>query len=122
MPITDFTQKGTIGASLLPSRYDIDLYRGDTFKFSLVLKDVNSVVIDITGWTGLCQVKNSVGAVVDTPTVTVGGTNGTVTVNMGDTSSLAEDTYSYDVQMTDTTGNKRTYIGGNVVVTGDISQ
>lgn len=125
MPISSFSSQGTIGATVLPKRYDIAIYEGDTFSVTLNFKDASNVAIDLTGFTGLCQFKNSANtATVATPTVTVnsGGVTGAVLIQLLDTTILTEGTYLYDVQLTDPSGKKRTYIGGQITVTGDISQ
>lgn len=123
MPITGFTKQGSIGTSLLPKRWDIDIYKGDTFDVTVNFKDANNAGVDLTGFTGLVQFKSDTGTVVATPTVTVnyGGTLGAVRILLADTTVLNEGTYSYDLQLTDPSGSKRTFIGGVVNVTGDIS-
>lgn len=128
MSIVDFPSQGTVGSSLLPKRYDIVLYQGDTFKFDLILKDNTNAAINITGWTALAQIKKvSDNSAAETPslTCTVGGVDGKVSIGIADTgtSALLEDTeYKYDVQLTDNAGNKRTFIGGIITVTGDVSE
>jgi len=123
MSIVDFPQQGTIGASLKPKRYDIEIYQGDTFKFSLVFKDSTNAVINITGWTGLVQFKDiATSALEVTPTVTIDGPNGKATITIADTGVLDAGSYKYDVQFTDAGGSKRTYIGGKITVTEDVSE
>lgn len=128
MSIVDFPQQGTIGASLMPKRYDIEIYQGDTFSFALVLKQDTTTVIDVTGWTALAQIKKiDTGGAAETPSldVVVGGADGKITISLTDTgtSALQESTqYKYDVQLTDTVGNKRTFIGGKITIVEDITE
>jgi hypothetical protein len=128
MSIVDFPSQGTIGTNLQPKRYDIVLYQGDDFQFNFVLKDSLGAALDLTGWSGLAQIKNkATGSAAETPalTVTVGTTNGTVNVSISSTGTdaLQGDTeYKYDVQLTDAGGKKRTYIGGVITVTEDVSE
>ena len=128
MTIIDFPSQGTIGTNLQPKRYDILLYQGDDFEFNFVLKDISAVPLNITGWTGLAQIKNvSDNSPAETPTLTlaIGTTDGKVTVTISNTgtSALQGDTeYKYDVQLTDAGGKKRTYLGGILTVTEDVSE
>ena len=128
MSIVDFPQQGTIGTSLMPKRYDIVLYQGDTFAFNLVLKDGSAALVDVTGWTAEGQIKKVTdNAAAETPalTVTTGTTDGLISVKISDTgtSALSGDTdYKYDIQLTDTGGNVRTIIGGTLTVTEDITE
>ena len=128
MTIVDFASQGTIGTTYLPKRYDISIYQGDTFKFDLVLKDTNGVALDITGWTGLAQIKKvSDSSAAETPTISVavGTTDGKITASISNTgtSALQEATeYKYDIQLTDLAGNVRTFIGGVITITEDVSE
>ena len=125
--VIDFTQAGTIGANLKPKRYDIELYQGDTFSFDLILKDSNNAALNVTGWTALAQIKkvadNTAG---ETPalTATVGTTDGKITISLTSTESAAlqgPTEYKYDVQLNDGS-TKRTYIGGKITITEDVSE
>jgi hypothetical protein len=124
--VIDFQSQGTIGTTLQPKRYDIVIYQGDTLTFSMVLKN-GATPIDITGWTALAQIKKvSDSTAAETPslTVTVGTTDGKVTISLSDTGTSAlqgATDYKYDVQLSDGT-NKRTFIGGKITVTEDISE
>lgn len=119
---------GTIGTNLQPKRFDIILYQGDTFKFDLVLEDDSETPINVTGWTGRAQIKKVIDSSPgQTPTLTldVGGVDGTITVSLTDTetSALLNNTeYKYDIEMTDTGDNVRTFIGGVITVTEDITE
>ena len=123
MGVVDFPQQGTIGANLLPKRYDIEIYQGDTFEVALNFKDGNQNPVDLTGFVGTVQFKNSQGTVMASPTVTVneGGILGRVLITLLDTSVLPEGSYSWDLQLSDGTRH-RTYIGGRVVVTEDVTE
>lgn len=128
MSVVDFTSQGTIGVNLRPKRYDIEIYQGDTFSFQLKLKDNAANPVDVTGWTALAQIRKiSDSSPGETPAMsaTIQGTEGTVVLSLTDTETSAldgETEYKYDVQLTDAGGNKRTYIGGKITVTEDISE
>lgn len=126
MSIVDFPSQGTIGASLKPKRYDIELYQGDDFAFSLVFKN-GSTPLDVTAWDAIAQIKkvddNTPG---ETPnmTVMIGGTDGKITIKLSNTGTAAlqgTTTYKYDVQVADAT-TQRTFIGGLITVVEDISE
>ena len=127
MSVVDFPSAGVIGANLKPKRYDIELYQGDTFKFSLVLKN-GGTPINITGWTPLAQIKRLTdSSPAETPvlTTTVTGIEGKINIGVDATGTSALDAdleYKYDLQLTDTDGNVRTFIGGKITVTADISR
>lgn len=122
MTIIDYEQSGTIGVNLLPKRYDIQLYQGDTFEVILNFKDSNNVGVDLTGFTGNCQFKPTTGAPIDIGvTVNYNSTNGAVQLLLADTSALTGE-YSWDLELQDAGGRRRTYIGGKVTVTQDITE
>ena len=123
MGIVDFQSQGTINASLLPKRFDLEIYQGDTLSFTITLKDSLGVVKDITGWTPLGQIRSLVdNTVIDTFTITVDGPNGILTVSIPNTGTITAGSYKYDIQTTDTSTNVRTWIGGNVTVIDDITE
>lgn len=124
--VTDFESQGTIGANLLPKRYDIVIYQGDTFTFDLILEN-NGTPLDVTGWTGKAEInKDVLGTPGETPELglTIGTTDGKVTVDLTNTESAAligDTQYYYDIELTDTGSNVRTFIGGFITVTKDIT-
>lgn len=123
MGIVDYTKQGTIGASRLPKRYDLEIYRGDTLDEVIAFKDSNGVGVNLTGFTALVEFKElNSETVVATPTTPVNyNGNGNVRLYMADTSLIPEGSYRWDLQLTDPGGSRRTYIGGVVTVTGDVS-
>jgi len=122
MGVVDFPQQGTIGANLLPKRYDIEIYQGDTFEVVLNFKDGAQNPVDLTGFIGTVHFKNAQDSIVATPTVTVNadGVLGRVRIALLDTSILGEGRYAWDLQLSDGV-RQRTYIGGAVNVTEDVS-
>jgi hypothetical protein len=127
MSIVDFPQQGTIGTSLKPKRYDIELYQGDDFAFDLIFKDSLGALIDVTEWDATVQIRKiSDNSPAETPamSVMVGGVDGKITVYLTNSNSAALDgdtEYKYDVQVMDAV-SKRTYIGGKITVTEDITE
>lgn len=124
--IVEFPSQGIIGSNLQPKRYDIVLYQGDNFAFAMVFKN-GSTPIDVTGWTVQGQIKKMTdGSPGETPSLdfTIGTTDGKITVSLTDTDTAALDgatEYKYDIQVNDGT-IKRTFIGGVITVTDDITE
>lgn len=127
MTVVDFPLQGTIGTSVKPKRYDIEVYQGDDFDLTLVFRDAANALINVTGWTVLAEIED-LAAPTTPPTgafsSTVGGANGEITISLSSIQleALPAAEYKYDVQVTDNAGKKRTYIGGKLIVTEDISE
>jgi hypothetical protein len=122
MTVIDYPQQGTIGANLLPKRYDIEIYQGDSFEVILNFKDSEGVGVDLAGFTGRAQFKPATGSPIAlTVEVNYGAVDGAVRLSYLDT-SLLSGTYSWDLELEDSGGRKRTYIGGKVTVTEDITE
>lgn len=126
MSVADFPTDKTIGTELRPKRIDIEVYQGDTFKFVVGLKDANGTLIDATGWTPLAQIKKADGSAGETPVMNATVDADGITVVLSDTETGAliptNGPYKYDVQLTDLDGNVRTFFGGTIIVTEDISE
>jgi hypothetical protein len=120
--VVDFTLQGTIGTTRKPKRYDIDMYQGDTFSFYLTLSGAG---LDVTGWTGSAKVQKISDSSPVSSVITVSAvdtTNKRFTISV-DSDLLTPGTeYKYDVQVTDSGGGKRTFIGGKITVTEDITE
>lgn len=122
MGVVNFPEAGVIGASLLPKRYDINVYQGDTFRFVLRL-GYQGQPTDLTGWTGRCHVKDTQGTIQSEATVDITNeSTGEITVDFGDTGQIGAGEHKYDLELTDAGGNRRTYIGGKFIVTEDITE
>ena len=120
--ITDFITEGIIGVSLRPKRYDIELYQGDTFEATLVFRDVNLAPIDLTGIELDCRltpVSPNTSPQPPSPVAIAGPNIGEVTLLIVDTKTLSGN-YTWDLQLVNGT-RKRTYIGGLVTITTDLT-
>lgn len=123
MGIVDYTKQGSIGTSRLPKRFDLEIYQGDTLDEIIAFKDSGGVGVNLTGFTALVEFKNLDNeTVVATPTMTINyNGNGNVRMFIADTNVIPEGEYRWDLQLTDSGGSRRTYIGGKVIVTADVS-
>jgi hypothetical protein len=126
MGVIDFDQEGVIGTNLQPKRFDIVIYQGDTFSFNLVLSN-GGTPLDVTSWTGEAEIRKASDSTPgETPnmTVAVGTTDGKITISLTDTQTAAlinNTEYMYDVQLSDGS-NIRTFIGGKITVTEDVTE
>lgn len=123
--IIDFPKVGDIGDTVLPKRWDVELYQGDTFEVIFVFKDSLGTAINLTGFTGLVQIRDeTTNTIFATPVVTTNadGVVGKVRVFLADTNVIPEGEYFYDLQLTDGADRARTFIGGKYTVTRDVSE
>lgn len=135
MAVIDFVSQGTLGEEILPKRYDLSIFRGDTPKFTFNLKDSEGAALDLTGATAKVEIKTksegSEGTVV-TPGPSVDSTNfatGVVVIEFSSeaTNAMAvasQPTYIealiWELEITDSGGNVRTYLGGLIDMHEDI--
>lgn len=115
---------GVLGEESLPANYDLVLYKGDYFNTSVVIKDNAGVVINLTGYTAKCSIKSSFSAVSSfDATCTIIALSGLVDIVFP--SSVTEDipagSYVWDFQVTNPSGNVRTYLAGDVTVYGEVT-
>lgn len=117
---------GVLGQDLLPSNYDLVLYRGDYFSLNVTMTDANSNPINLTGYTGKSCIKSGYAASSEydaTITITT-PTTGVVTVTYPSsvTETILAGSYIWDFQLTDPSGNVRTYLTGDVTVYDEVSR
>lgn len=121
-----------------PGKYDLEVYQGDTFRRTLRLRsrvlDVDGVTwiagdyIDLTGYTGKAQFRETVLAadVAAEVTVTIGDQATLLgSVNLAltpiQTGALAKTGYKWDLQLTDPSGDVNTYLKGDVTVEPEVT-
>jgi hypothetical protein len=115
---------GVLGQESLPANYDLVLYKGDYFNTSVVIKDNVGAVINLTGYTAKCSIKASYSSVTSfDATCTITALSGLVDIMFP--SSVMEDipagSYVWDFQVTNPSGNVRTYLAGDVTVYGEVT-
>lgn len=121
MTIIDYPSQGVIGTTRKPKRYDMEIYQGDTFQFYLSFTGTG---LDVTGWTASSTVKKVSDSTVMSSIVTVSAvdtTNKRFLVGVVSDTLLPTVEYMYDIQVVDGSGNKRTFIGGKITTTEDIT-
>jgi hypothetical protein len=110
----------------MANSYDITTINNDTYDGVNFQIFVNSTELNLTSYTLKMQVKKKVG---DTAIFTLTSTNGlTITDSTAGKFKINEqifsgtpDNYIYDIQMTSTSGRVKTYISGNFILTGDVT-
>jgi hypothetical protein len=119
--ILEYPTQGTVGTSLRPKRFDIEMYQGDTMQFYL---QFNGTGLDVTGWTATSTVKKVSDSTVVASVITIDAID---TLNKRFLIHIDSDlldpavTYKYDIQVVNGT-EKRTFIGGNITLTEDITE
>lgn len=101
-----------------PQTYDLPLVIGDTFGPHVVeFQGDNGAIVDITGATGECEVRDSIGGtLLLSPVVTVNGSGGSFTFTAAPnlTEPLAEQRAKYSVRLTFLDGTVKTVLEGDV--------
>ena len=116
---------GPLGSDYLPANYDLALYKGDYFTMSITLKDSLGEVINLTGYSAQCQMRTTFVSLQSFDvTVTIPDPlTGVVKLEFMSavTTTLSPGPYIWDFQVTDPSGNIRTYIAGDVTVYGEVT-
>lgn len=117
---------GPINSGAMPKNYDISIYEGDTFEFTITIKDASNVVVNLTGYTAKAQLKKSFSdpSPIDFTCTISAPLTGVVNVMLpaSTTASLIPgDPYIYDVQLTAPNGTVRTYLAGDATVIPEVT-
>jgi len=99
--------------------------QGATFETVLTLTQDNGDLIDLSGYTGSAQLRKHFTSSNSTSiSVTLGGTNGTVTLGMtaNTTANIIAGRYVYDVELVDSGGVITRLIEGIVTVTPQVTK
>lgn len=114
--------------------YDIIVNQGDDYSLQIIISDSNEVPIDITGYQFTCKVRETAESqeiILEAECVIRDAPNGIFNINFSsnDTSNIDTDgeyygetnSYYYDVQQTNTNGQKERLIQGKFIVSPGIS-
>jgi hypothetical protein len=116
---------GVLGRESLPSNYDLELYRGDYFSTSVVLKDSTGAVLNLTGYTAECSIRqtfSSTEAFTATCNITAGEGRIDILFPSSVTSDIVAGDYIWDFQVTNPDGNVKTYLAGDVRVYDEVTR
>lgn len=103
-------------------RYNIMLFKGESFALAVALKDKNGTAIDLTNatLTSQCRDKSSNAILFSfNCTVTAPATNGQFSLSLGATTSATltpQKNASYDVKISWANGTVKKYLGGDVTI------
>lgn len=108
-------------------RFNITIYKNETFATAIALKDKNGTAIDLTNatLTAQCRDKSS-NAVLFSFVCTVSNpaTNGQFVLSLGASTSAtltAQKNASYDVKIAWTNGTVKRYLGGDVQIVDTVT-
>lgn len=117
-----------------PASENLELYRGDTFRRRIRLREINpdgtpGAYLDLTGTTPLAQVRTADRAPEILVTITVDlldqsdpDTKGGLTISLepAETAELP-DVCKWDLQLTWPSGDVTTYVAGKVIPSGQVT-
>ena len=114
--------------------YDIIVNQGDDYSLQMIISDSNEVPIDITGYQFTCKVRETAESqeiILEAECVIHDAQNGVLNINFSsnDTGNIDTDgeyyeetnSYYYDVQQTNTNGQKERIIQGKFIVSPGVS-
>lgn len=112
---------------VVPAEYDIIIYEGSDFALSITWKDDNDALVDLTGFTGRMHIRdkvNSVAYVDITPYVSLGTTNGLVTINIPASATIdwAFTTGVYDLEVESSAGAISRLIQGTITIDEEVTR
>lgn len=101
----------------LPLKKKFKHYRGDDWRYSFRLEQPKDTPMDLTGWTTEVTVEGGYTVTSSTPDNT-----GVIVLSMTaeETDAVVEDLLTFDFQMTDTTGFRRTYLLAEIRLVDDV--
>lgn len=100
------------------AEYDLTVIQGQTVQFSFVFKDEEDVVIDLSGYSAECKVRNNGGDLVASMTATITAAAGLVVLSLTDlqTKVLPVGTLYYDLALTSSGGVVEKPLRGKFIV------
>lgn len=117
---------GPINAGAMPGNYDLSIYEGDAVKFTVTVKDATNAAVNLTGYTAKAVLKKSYvdASPVNFVCTITNPTAGVVTLYLAPATTAALDTnsgYIWDFQLTEPSGDVRTYLAGDVTVLPEVT-
>jgi hypothetical protein len=119
------TAVGALNATALPTNTDLVLYKGDYVEIFMTLKDSAGNPINLTGYTPKAQLKADYTdrAPVNFTCTFTNAAGGVARIFLPSsvTSELLPGSYVWDFQITDGSGNTRTYLAGDVTIYNEVT-
>jgi len=105
----------------VPANLDWNVYRGDTARLNIILRDESNELMDLTDYEFEGQVKASPKDVQSLQEITITKSDSVITLIIPDTSNLPRKSY-FDIQGTHSNGDIQTILKGNVNVEDDVTR
>ncbi len=105
----------------VPAFLDWNVYRGDTARLNIILRDESNEVMDLSDYTFEGQVKAAPKDTNSLQEITIVKSDSQLTLVIPDTSELPRKAY-FDIQGTHTNGDIQTILKGNVNVEDDVTR
>ena len=116
---------GPLNAGALPANYDIAIYKGDYLEFFVTINDSLGAPFNLTGYTVKSQLKTDYydNSPITFDTTVVVPAEGYIRVFLSSavTDALLPGSYIWDLQVTSSLGENRTYLRGDVIVQDDVT-
>ena len=116
--------EGDIGITRLPNNVDFSIWQGDVQLFYVRFTDGDGLPIDLTGYTAQAVVRQGLGTGTEyTFDCDIQGVdNNEVKVYMPSsvTATLSPGDYAWNLQLTDSNSDVRTYLAGDVKVYAEV--
>lgn len=106
--------------SNIPAALEWRVYKGDTAKLTVVIKDENNNDVDLTGYTFTSSIKNQPTDGVSAQDISVTTSGNILSLEIPDTSALAKVSY-FDVQ-SENDGVIWTILKGNIYSEQDVTE
>ena len=109
----------------MATKANLTIDQGSTFNVTLDLTDENDTVIDLTGYSGVSQIRKTFTSLTGVSfAVAISAQYGTVTLSLtpAQTASLVAGRYVYDVELTSAGGTVSRIIEGIVTVTPQVTK
>jgi hypothetical protein len=122
------TPQGALNSGAMPKNYDLYIYEGDSLRFTITVKDANGMPVGLTGATAKADIKTGYAdptAVASFECSIPDPETGVVSLYLSPatTGSLASGSpYIWDFQITESGGDVRTYLTGDVIVTPQVTK
>lgn len=113
----------SLGSTWLPQNVDLTIWRGDKQEYVVAFTDNNGNPVDLTGQVPKAQIKQNYSSVTSYNfTCTIQNSNQVkIYLSTALSETLVPGDYIWDFQLTDVSGDVRTYLAGDVSVLGEVT-
>lgn len=115
---------GPIGAAYLPTNTDLLIYKGDYIEFFVNFVDDNNAALDLTGYSAKAQLRrdyHDTEPIEIVTTVDEDGSRIRVYIPSVTSATLSAGSYIWDLQVTNSNGDSRTFLTGDVMVYDEVT-